>query len=93
MCALSAIQFIFENLFLFGNRIESVLPLKFRNKMTNKDKAIKATYFSILGNIALALAKGFAGVFGNSYALIADAIESTTDVFSSILVLWYKIFY
>ena len=56
--------------------------------MTNKDKAIQATYFSILGNTALALAKGFAGVFGNSYALIADAIESTTDVFSSVLVLF-----
>ena len=56
--------------------------------MTNKDKAIKATYFSILGNTALALAKGFAGVFGNSYALIADAIESTTDVFSSVLILF-----
>lgn len=28
-----------------------------------------------------------AGFFGNSYALIADAIESTTDIFSSILVL------
>jgi len=35
----------------------------------------------------LALIKGVAGFFGNSYALIADAIESTTDVFSSILVL------
>lgn len=28
-----------------------------------------------------------AGFFGNSYALIADAIESTTDIFASILVL------
>ncbi len=26
--------------------------------------------------------------FGNSYALIADAIESTTDIFSSLLVLF-----
>lgn len=56
--------------------------------MSNKDKAIKATYLSILGNIGLALCKGIAGYFGNSYALIADAIESTTDVFSSILVLF-----
>lgn len=56
--------------------------------MTNKEKAIQATYLSILGNIALALTKGIAGYFGNSYALIADAIESTTDVFSSILVLF-----
>jgi cation diffusion facilitator family transporter len=34
------------------------------------------------------LCKGIAGYFGNSYALIADAIESTADVFSSILVLF-----
>jgi cation diffusion facilitator family transporter len=37
--------------------------------------------------MALALIKGFAGFFGNSYALIADAIESTTDIFASFLVL------
>ncbi|MUV04571.1 cation diffusion facilitator family transporter [Flavobacterium rakeshii] len=54
----------------------------------NIDKAIKATYFSIIGNTLLALFKGAAGFFGNSYALIADAIESTTDIFSSILVLF-----
>ena len=55
--------------------------------MSIEQTAIKTTYFSIIGNIALALIKGFAGFFGNSYALIADAIESTTDIFSSILVL------
>lgn len=55
---------------------------------TNIDKAIKASYFSIIGNTLLALFKGAAGFFGNSYALIADAIESTTDIFSSILVLF-----
>jgi cation diffusion facilitator family transporter len=56
--------------------------------MTNEQKAIKATYFSIAGNTCLALIKGLAGFFGNSYALIADAIESTTDIFSSFLVLF-----
>lgn len=56
--------------------------------MTNEQKAIKATYFSIAGNTCLALIKGFAGFFGNSYALIADAIESTTDIFASFLVLF-----
>jgi cation diffusion facilitator family transporter len=56
--------------------------------INNKEKAIRATYLSIFGNAALAIAKGITGVFGNSYALIADAIESTTDVFSSILVLF-----
>ncbi len=55
--------------------------------MTNEQTAIRTTYFSIIGNIALALIKGFTGFFGNSYALIADAIESTTDIFASILVL------
>lgn len=35
----------------------------------------------------MAIIKGMAGYFGNSYALIADAIESTTDIFASFLVL------
>lgn len=54
---------------------------------SNFEKAIHTTWFSILGNALFAIAKGITGIFGNSYALIADAIESTTDVFSSIFVL------
>lgn len=57
-------------------------------EVTNEQKAIKATYFSIIGNTGLAIIKGLAGYFGNSYALIADAIESTSDIFSSFLVLF-----
>ena len=56
--------------------------------MTNEQTAIRITYFSIVGNASLAIIKGFAGFFGNSYALIADAIESTADIFSSFLVLF-----
>lgn len=56
--------------------------------MSKEQTAIKATYFSIVGNICLAIIKGLAGFFGNSYALVADAIESTTDIFSSLLVLF-----
>jgi cation diffusion facilitator family transporter len=56
--------------------------------MTNEQTAVRATYFSLIGNTALAIIKGLAGFFGNSYALIADAIESTTDIFSSFLVLF-----
>ena len=56
--------------------------------MPKVEAAIKATYFSIIGNTALAIIKGLAGFFGNSYALIADAIESTTDIFASFLVLF-----
>ena len=55
---------------------------------TSEQTAVKATYFSIVGNTCLAIIKGLAGFFGNSYALIADAIESTTDIFSSFLVLF-----
>lgn len=53
-----------------------------------EQKAIKATYFSIIGNTLLAIIKGIAGYFGNSYAMIADAIESTADIFASFLVLF-----
>ena len=56
--------------------------------MNNEQTAIRTIYFSIIGNTSLALIKGLAGFFGNSYALIADAIESTTDIFSSLLVLF-----
>ncbi|MDI9256691.1 cation diffusion facilitator family transporter [Flavobacterium sp. YZ-48] len=56
--------------------------------MSHQESAIKATYFSLIGNTLLALVKGLAGFFGNSYALIADAIESTTDIFASFLVLF-----
>src|SRR5215216_1098490 len=55
--------------------------------ITNQQTAIKATYFSIAGNSLLAIIKWLTGYFGNSYAMIADAIESTTDIFSSLLVL------
>ncbi|MGW8122984.1 cation diffusion facilitator family transporter [Roseivirga echinicomitans] len=54
----------------------------------NRKEAISTAIFSVLANTVLAIVKGIAGVFGNSFALIADAIESTTDVFSSLLVLF-----
>ncbi|WP_407649232.1 MULTISPECIES: cation diffusion facilitator family transporter [Flavobacterium] len=57
-------------------------------EISHQESAIKATYFSLIGNTLLALVKGLAGFFGNSYALIADAIESTTDIFASFLVLF-----
>jgi cation diffusion facilitator family transporter len=55
--------------------------------MTNEQKAIRTTWYSMGSNALLAIIKWIAGYFGNSYALIADAIESTTDFFSSFLVL------
>jgi len=39
-------------------------------------------------NVALAISKATAGVIGNSYALIADAIESASDIISSLVVVF-----
>lgn len=55
--------------------------------MSNQNLAIRTVIFSMLGNVALASIKFLAGIFGHSYALIADGIESVVDVFASILVL------
>ena len=55
--------------------------------MSHEQTAIRTTYLSIAGHFVLAIVKGLAGFFGNSYALIADAIESATDILSSLLVL------
>ena len=56
-------------------------------EVSNESSAIKATYFSIIGNTLLATIKLISGFLGNSYALIADGIESTADIFSSFFVL------
>lgn len=49
-------------------------------------KARRASLLSIALNIALALVKLATGVAGNSYALVADAVESLGDVFSGAIV-------
>src|SRR5215471_15878785 len=50
-------------------------------------RGLRATFLGLLVNVVLALSKFAAGVLGHSHALIADAIESMADVFSS-LVVW-----
>ncbi len=47
---------------------------------------MRAALWSVLANIALAIIKVVAGMLGNSYALIADGIESTLDIFSTSVV-------
>lgn len=49
-------------------------------------KGIRSTLIGIFTNLILALIKGITGAVGNSYALIADAIESLSDVITSIVV-------
>lgn len=44
---------------------------------------LKTTLTGIIISSILAVIKALGGIFGNSYALIADAIESTTDIVTS----------
>lgn len=50
-------------------------------------KGIRPTIVGISINLLLVLVKGVAGILGNSFALVADAIESVSDVMSSVI-LW-----
>ncbi|MEQ1856621.1 MAG: cation diffusion facilitator family transporter [Longimicrobiales bacterium] len=50
-------------------------------------RGIRTAQTAILVNAVLAMTKLVAGVVGNTYALVADAVESTADVFGS-LVVW-----
>lgn len=57
-----------------------------QNKLSEK-KAMRVSKVSIIVNLALALAKLFAGIFASSMALISDAIHSASDVFSTFVVM------
>ncbi|MGQ9798312.1 MAG: cation diffusion facilitator family transporter [Ignavibacterium sp.] len=58
-----------------------------QNSFEAANKGIRTTIIGIITSILLAVIKVVAGILGNSYALIADAIESASDVFTSIVVL------
>jgi cation diffusion facilitator family transporter len=55
--------------------------------MRSVQKGLMAAGVGMAVNIVLAIVKIVTGVLGNSYALIADGIESSTDIISS-LVVW-----
>lgn len=55
--------------------------------MKSIDAGLRASALGIAVNVLLAIGKIAAGILGNSYALIADGIESTADIVSS-LVVW-----
>lgn len=50
-------------------------------------RGLKTTFIGIIASLVLAAVKIFTGIIGNSYALIADGIESLTDIFTSSIVL------
>lgn len=51
-----------------------------------EERGIRSTILGISVNLGLALAKGSAGLLGNSFALVADGLESITDVISGLAV-------
>lgn len=54
--------------------------------MTAPHRGVQAAQLGLLVNTVLAATKLVAGVLGHSYALVADAIESTFDILSSAVV-------
>jgi len=50
-------------------------------------RGVNSMLIGLFSNVLLAATKITAGILGNSYALIADGIESTMDIFSSVVVL------
>ena len=56
-------------------------------KKSNEQMAITAGRNSIIVNILLSAFKLFAGIFGNSAAMVADAIHSITDLVSTVVAL------
>ena len=54
--------------------------------MVSVESGLRASAIGIVTNFGLAIIKVVVGVVGNSYALIADGIESTADVVSSFIV-------
>ena len=51
--------------------------------VSNFKKGLRSTIVGIVVSAILAMIKGVGGIVGNSYALVADAIESTTDIITS----------
>ena len=49
-------------------------------------RSLRATFLGLAANVTLTVAKFLAGILGHSQALIADAVESLADIFSSIIV-------
>jgi cation diffusion facilitator family transporter len=49
-------------------------------------RSLRATFIGMAANFLLSLTKFVAGIVGHSHALIADAVESFADVFTSIAV-------
>ena len=54
----------------------------------NEKHVLRVTWLGLIFNLLLAIAKGFVGTISNSYALIADAGHSMSDLLSDMVTLW-----
>ena len=54
--------------------------------MSDPTRGIRAAQTGLLVNALLVATKLVAGILGNTYALVADAVESAADIFSSLIV-------
>lgn len=55
--------------------------------MIDRQRSIRAASAGLVVNAGMVVTKLLAGILGHSYALVADAIESSMDLFSSLVVL------
>jgi cation diffusion facilitator family transporter len=53
---------------------------------TRLKRGLRTTFLGLAVNTLLSMAKFAAGILGHSHALVADAVESLADIFSSLIV-------
>ncbi len=63
------------------------IPQRTRTGTDGAQRGMRSAQLGMLVNALLAATKLVAGILGNTYALVADAVESTADIFAS-LVVW-----
>lgn len=55
---------------------------------SRENKIIKASWIAVIGNAILSVLKIFVGIFAGSFAVIADGIDSASDVLTSLITLF-----
>lgn len=73
-----------EVIFSVSQRL--IIGQNFRVPQNRLQRSLRATFLGLAANITLTVVKFAAGLLGHSQALIADAVESLADIFSSIIV-------
>lgn len=80
--------------FFLAVRVKERMKTEIQESTLDARKGIRSSLFGVMVNLALSIAKCFAGFLGHSFALIADGIESLGDVVSSAVValgIWFAI--